>query len=246
MTAETWLILGASSAVARAFARVAARQGCAVLLAGRDRDDLERTAADLATRCGVPAEALPFDAADTASHAAFAARARAAAPGTLNVFLAFGLMPEQAAMERDVALALSCVQATYVGAVSVLGHLAPLLEAQGCGRVVVLGSVAGDRGRLPNHIYGSAKAGLHAYAQGLRARLFRKGVTVTTVKPGFLDTAMTWGLKVPLAASPESCAAACWAAAKRGREVVYFPWFWYGIMTVIRSIPEPLFKRLSI
>ncbi|WP_029009287.1 SDR family NAD(P)-dependent oxidoreductase [Azospirillum halopraeferens] len=246
MTGETWLILGASSAVARAFARAAAERGDAVLLAGRDGDDMARTAADLRTRFGTPAGVLPFDAADTDSHAAFVAAARQATPGTLNVFLAFALMPDQTAMETDVALALACIRTTYLGAVSVLAHLAPVLEAQGRGRVVVLGSVAGDRGRLPNHIYGSAKAGLHAYAQGLRARLHRKGVTVTTVKPGFLDTAMTWGLPVPLAAPPDACARACLDAAARGREVLYFPWFWLGIMTIIRAIPERIFKRLSI
>jgi len=245
MSGETWLILGGSSAVARAFARVAAAEGCAVLLAGRDTDDLERSAADLRTRYGIAAAVLPFDAAAVDGHAAFAARARAAMPGTLNVLLAFGLMPDQADMERDVALALACVQATYVGAVSVLGHLAPHLEAQGRGHVVVLGSVAGDRGRRSNHVYGSAKAGLHAYAQGLRARLFRAGVSVTTVKPGFLDTAMTWG-RVPFAASPEAAAAACWKAAARGREVAYVPWFWRGVMAVIRAVPERVFKRLSI
>ncbi|HEX2114477.1 MAG TPA: SDR family NAD(P)-dependent oxidoreductase, partial [Alphaproteobacteria bacterium] len=108
-------------------------------------------------------------------------------------------------------------------------------------------SVAGDRGRIKNYVYGSAKAGLSAYLQGLRARLFRSGVTVTTVKPGFVDTAMTFGLPgMFLVASPESVARACLAAARRGREEVYVPFFWWGIMTIIRNIPERIFKRLSI
>jgi short-subunit dehydrogenase len=128
----------------------------------------------------------------------------------------------------------------------VLLHLAPALERQGEGRVIVVGSVAGDRGRLKNYVYGSAKAGLHAFAQGLRARLFRAGVQVTTVKPGFIDTAMTFGMKSgPLMASPEACARACLRHAKRGREIAYYPPVWRLIMLIIKHIPEPLMKRMS-
>jgi short-subunit dehydrogenase len=112
--------------------------------------------------------------------------------------------------------------------------------------VIVVGSVAGDRGRLKNYVYGSAKAGLHAFAQGLRARLFRAGVQVTTVKPGFIDTAMTFGMKSgPLMASPEACARACLRHARRGREVAYYPPVWRLIMLIIKHIPEPLMKRMS-
>jgi short-subunit dehydrogenase len=112
--------------------------------------------------------------------------------------------------------------------------------------VIVVGSVAGDRGRLKNYVYGSAKAGLHAFAQGLRARLFRAGVQVTTVKPGFIDTAMTFGMKAgPLMASPEACARACLRHAKRGREIAYYPPVWRLIMLIIKHIPEPLMKRMS-
>jgi decaprenylphospho-beta-D-erythro-pentofuranosid-2-ulose 2-reductase len=156
-------------------------------------------------------------------------------------------MPDQATIDRDPDQAQRTIQATYAGAVSVLHRLAPRLEAQGKGHVVVLGSVAGDRGRIKNYVYGSAKAGLHAYLQGLRARLFRAGVTVTTVKPGFIDTTMTWGMPgLFLVASPQDCARACLRYAAKGAEVRYFPAFWWIIMTIIRNIPEPIFKRLSI
>jgi short-subunit dehydrogenase len=112
--------------------------------------------------------------------------------------------------------------------------------------VVVLGSVAGDRGRLKNYVYGSAKAGLHAYTQGLRARLFRAGVTVTTIKPGFIDTPMTFGMRSgALMASPEACARACLRHSQRGSEVAYFPPIWRVIMLIIQGIPERLMKRLS-
>jgi short-subunit dehydrogenase len=169
------------------------------------------------------------------------------APGALDVFLAFGTMPEQAALEADPALAVATIEATYTGAVAVLLGLAPLLETGKRGHVVVLGSVAGDRGRLKNYVYGSAKAGLATFTAGLRNRLFRAGVLVTTVKPGFLDTAMTWGLPgMFLVAPPEAAARACLKAALKGREVVYVPVFWALIMLIIRLIPERVFKKLSI
>jgi short-subunit dehydrogenase len=245
---DTWLVLGASSAIARAFARVAAMDGADVILAGRDRDDLDKTAADVALRGGHRATVLDFDALDYAGHAAFVQRARAeAGSGTLNIFLAFGTMPSQAEIDLDPKLAFRTIESNYIGAVSVLQAAAPVLEAQKRGMVVVLGSVAGDRGRIKNYVYGSAKAGLSAYLQGLRARLFRSGVSVTTVKPGFVDTAMTFGLPgMFLVASPHSVARACLAAARRGREEIYVPFFWWGIMTIIRNIPERIFKRLSI
>lgn len=246
MTA-TWLILGASSSIARAFAREVAAQGCDVLLAGRDQDDLERSAADLRIRYGGRAEAIAFDAVAYDSHEAFVAECRRRTRGALNVFLAFGLMPGQAEMDADFALARKTIEATYLGAVSILSRLAPALEAQGTGHLVVLGSVAGDRGRLKNYLYGSAKAGLHHYLQGLRARLARSGISVTTIKPGFMDTAMTWGLPgLFLVASPQACARACLRFAEQGAEVRYVPRFWGGVMLVIKMIPERLFKRMNI
>ncbi len=247
MSGRTWLILGGSSAVARAFARRVAADGHAVWLAGRDRADLERTAADCAVRHGVVTRVLAFDALDRASIAALAAEAETVPAGTLDLFLAFGLMPDQAAIEADPALAATVIAATYTGAVELLLRLAPRLESGRAGTVIVLGSVAGDRGRLKNYVYGSAKAGLAVFAAGLRNRLGRAGVHVMTVKPGFLDTAMTWGLPgIFLAAAPATVADALAKAARRRRDVIYYPAFWAVIMLVIRLIPERLFKRLSI
>lgn len=243
---STWLILGASSSIGRAFARQAATNGDDVLLAGRDIDDLMATAADVRVRGAGEAEVVAFDALDFASHAGFAAEV-AGRPGQLNVFLCFGAMPSQAEIDADPDQALLAVDTNYRGAVSVLQALRPHLEAQGGGRVVVLGSVAGDRGRPSNYVYGSAKAGLHAYLQGYRARLFGAGVTVLTVKPGFTDTAMTWGLPgMFLVNAPEALAAQCWRAAERGRSVIYAPSFWWLIMTIMRLLPEPVFKRLKL
>lgn len=243
---ESWLILGASSSIGRAFARLVASDGADVLLAGRDVEDLERTAADIRVRTGRRAEVLRFDAEAIDAHADFAADCAARAGG-LNVFLLFGAMPEQADIDRDFALARRTVQVNYLGAMSILSRLAPHLEAKGRGRVVVLSSVAGDRGRPKNYVYGSAKGGLNLYLQGLRARLWRSAIPVVTVKAGFLDTDMTFGMPgLFLVASPGQCAAACLRLARKGREVAYFPFFWWLIMTIIKSIPERIFKRLDI
>lgn len=247
-TGRTWLILGATSPIARAFARQVAEAGARVLLAGRDTQELARIAGDLTIRGAPEVLALPFDAMDMASHATFCSAVAEAAPaGTLDVYLGFGIMPEQADMEADPALALDCIAGNYGGAVSVLLRLAPHLEAGRNGKVVIVGSVAGDRGRLKNHIYGSAKAGLATFAAGLRNRLGRSGVTVTTVKPGFLDTGMTWGLPgIFLAASPDDAARGMLKAALKGKEIVYVPFFWQFIMLIITSIPEKIFKKLAI
>lgn len=247
MNGETWLVLGGSSSVGRAFARAAAEGGADILLAGRDIEDLRLSTADIRVRSGVAAKAMEFDATAYDTHDALIAACMKAARGTLNIFVAFGLMPEQNGIDADFDVARRTVETNYLGVVSVLSRLAPVLERQRGGKVVVLGSVAGDRGRLKNYVYGSAKAGLHTYLQGLRARLSRAGVRVVTVKPGFLDTAMTWGRGgVVLAAPPDRFARVCLRLASRGPEVAYVPWFWRGVMAVVRALPEPLFKRLKI
>jgi short-subunit dehydrogenase len=242
----TWLVLGASSAIARAFAREAAARGSALILAGRDQEDLARTAADIRITSGRDVVCAAFDATDPASHVALAAQV-AALPGTMNVALLFGIMPDQAAMDADPSLATACIDTGFTGAVSILHRLAPDLARRGEGVVIGFGSVAGDRGRLKNYVYGATKAGLHTYLAGLRNRMGRSGVHVMTVKPGFVDTAMTFGLPgMFLVAQPEAVARACLDAAAKRRDVIYVPWFWWGIMAIIRAVPERVFKRLSI
>ena len=243
---KTWLILGGSSSVARAFARRAAAAGAEILLAGRDIDDLERTASDIAIRHAVKAEALSFDAEATSRHEDFMRRIDDI-PGPLGVFLLFGTMPEQVEIDANFELAEKTVMVNYLGAMSILSRLASKLERDTSGCVVVISSVAGDRGRLKNYVYGSAKAGLNAYLQGLRARLARADVSVTTVKAGFIDTDMSFGTPgMFLVASPDACAATCLALGESGRDVAYFPWFWRYIMLIIRHIPERIFKRMNI
>lgn len=244
MSDEHWLVVGASSSIARAFVREAARRGAAVTLAGRDLDDLQASAADARLRGASQARVLRCDVADAASVAACAAEA-ALTDTRLNVLVAVGSMPGQEAMDADAALLAAMIQANYAGPVALLQALAPRFEQQRGGRVVIVGSVAGDRGRRSNYLYGSAKAGLATYADGLRARLHASGATVTLVKPGFVDTAMTWGLPgLFLVASPQSVAAAALRAALRGRSEIYHPFFWRLILLVIRHIPRAVMKRL--
>ena len=243
---KTWLILGGSSSVARAFARHAATAGANILLAGRDVQELRITAQDVKIRYNVSVEVLYFDAEESDSHDDLA-RYIDATPGHIGIFLLFGTMPEQSEVDIDFHLAKKTIEVNYLGAVSILSRLAPRLERDGAGCIIVMGSVAGDRGRLKNYVYGSAKAGLHTYLQGLRARLSRVGVSVTTVKAGFIDTDMSFGAPgLFLVASPDICATACLSFANAGRDVVYFPWFWRYIMLIIRHIPERIFKRMNI
>ncbi|HEX9464825.1 MAG TPA: SDR family NAD(P)-dependent oxidoreductase [Alphaproteobacteria bacterium] len=245
---DTWLILGASSTIARAFARAAAAANANIVLAGRDVSDLEATAADLRVRFNQRVEVVEFDARAPATHAQVFDRAKTfAGPSTLNLFLAFAVMPTQAVIDADPRLVQDIIDTNFTAAVQILQRAAILFEEQRRGRVVVIGSVAGDRGRLRNYVYGATKAGLHAYLQGLRARLWRSGVSVTTIKPGPVDTALTFGSdRLPLLADPDKVGAACLKAALDGREVAYVPAPWRLIMMILCAIPEKFFKKLNV
>lgn len=248
MSDETWLILGASSAVARAFAREAGAHAARVILAGRDLDDLDRQAGDLRTRFDTAVTVLRFDALDGATHAGFVADCVAQAGGSLlHVFLAFGVMPDQAEADADPAVARHMIEANFTGAASILAALAPVLEAQAGGSVVVLGSVAGDRGRKRNFLYGATKAALLTYLQGYAARLAKARVRVLCIKAGPIDTGMTWPLpKLPFMMSPRDFAAAAWRRARKGSGSIYLPGIWWPVMSIIRLLPTPIFNRLDI
>jgi len=241
---EHWIILGASSSIARAFVREVAHRGATLTLVGRDADDMSATAADAKLRGAAGTRTLLCDATDAVSRTTFLTQANL--PDTaLNVFLAIGSMPDQDAMDGDPALLANMIASTYTGPVALLQGLVPFFESQRSGRIVVVGSVAGDRGRRKNYLYGSAKAGLARYAEGLRARLYPSGVAVTLIKPGFVDTSMTWGMPgLFLVASPESCATTILKAADRGAATVYVPFFWRYIMLIIQHIPSQIMKKL--
>lgn len=234
--------------MARAVAEELARRGNALDLAGRDLEDLERTAADLAIRYEVQARAISFDALDLKSHTSFAQKILTEPGSTLEgVILLFGTMTDQKEAEQDFRQAELMIAGNYTGAASILGYFANAFEVRKSGVIVGVSSVAGDRGRQSNYIYGSAKGALSLYLQGLRNRLFHSGVRVITVKPGFVDTAMTYGLKLPPIVAPPSRVARDICRAMDGQaDVVYTPFFWRYIMLIIQHIPEFVFKRLKL
>jgi NAD(P)-dependent dehydrogenase (short-subunit alcohol dehydrogenase family) len=245
--AETWLVLGGGSTIGRAFAQRAAAAGAAVLLAGRDAAELERSAADLRLRHGVPATSVLFDALDLDGHRGFARACATLAQGQLNLLLAFGAMPSQAACEADPAVARRMVETNLTGAASVLTALAPVLRGQGGGIVVALGSVAGERGRPRNHLYGATKAALGVFLQGYAARHARHGVRVLNVLAGPVDTALTWPLpKLPFTASPASFATTAWRLARHGAGQAHVPRIWAPVMALIRAVPDRVFNRLDL
>ncbi|MEK7793184.1 MAG: SDR family oxidoreductase [Candidatus Hydrogenedentota bacterium] len=239
------VILGATSAIARAIAIEYARRGHALVLAARDVVENEAIAADLRVRYDVPAHALTWDAVDYDAHVPFVGKCAELLGEIEGVVLCNGYMDDQQVAQREWDAACRTIDATFTGSVSVLEKFAAFLEKRRSGWIAALSSVAGDRGRQSNYIYGSAKAGLSTYLQGLRNRLHHAGVHVCTVKPGFVDTKMTFG-QVPFAASPESAAKAIVRAIDRRKNVVYVPWFWRYIMLIIRSIPEWQFKRMKM
>jgi len=242
------LILGASSGIGRAVAAQFAMRRRNLVLAGRDREDLDRIAADLRVRYGIEARVEIFDATDFASHAAFFQHCQADSDGTLGgVVMCHGFMAPQSQGQKEFPIARQTVEANYLSAISILELAAADFEQKRTGFICAVSSVAGDRGRQSNYIYGSAKAALTTYMQGLRNRLTPAGVPVLTVKPGFVDTAMTWGLPgLFLVASPEKVASDIVKAIEKHKAEIYTPWFWWAIMLVIKSVPERIFRKMKL
>jgi NAD(P)-dependent dehydrogenase (short-subunit alcohol dehydrogenase family) len=241
------LVLGATSPIARAIAREYARRGADVALGARDVAEAVRLAGDLRVRFGVRAAAYRFDALDYGSHRQLVRQAGEEIGSVDVAVVAFGELGDRERSIEDFESARIVLETNYLGAASVCEAVARVMAAAGRGTIVGIGSVAGDRGRFSNYFYGSAKGGFALYLQGLRARMYHHGVHVVTVKPGFIDTPMTWGRmgRLPVA-SPESLARAVAKAVDRRRDVVYHPWFWRGIMAVVRLVPESRWKRLKI
>ena len=243
---RTWIILGGTSTIARCFARMAAERREGVILAGRDMKELKRSAADCLQRGAPLAEAMAFDARDVSTFSSILSKA-GTLDGIVNAAVFIGSMPPQDEIDKNPALIEGVVTDSFTGPAHFLTALAPLLESKGDGTIVGVGSVAGDRGRLGNYVYGAAKSGFHTYLSGLRNRLGRSGVHVLTVKPGTVDTAMTWGMdKLPFVVPPEKIATDIFRAVDKKKNVIYSPLIWWPVMTIIRLIPERIFKKLEI
>ena len=241
------LIIGAASAIAEATARRFARDGDRLYLVGRNPERLAAIANDLKIRGATQVETTQMDANDTGRHAELISQAEAALGGLDTLFIAHGTLPDQKACEASFETALQELQNNCLSVLSLLTHIANRFEAQRHGTIAVISSVAGDRGRQSNYVYGTAKAAVSTFLQGLRSRLHRVGVHVITVKPGFVDTPMTAGFpKGFLWAPPETIGNGIYQSIAQNRDVVYLPWFWRGIMAMIRIVPESLFKCLNI
>ncbi|MBI5257583.1 MAG: SDR family oxidoreductase [Burkholderiales bacterium] len=248
MTPLKILIIGATSAIAEATARRWAAQGHALCLLGRHAQRLQTLADDLKVRGAAAAHCAVLDVNDFAAHAGVLEAATSALQGLDLVLIAHGTLGDQKACERDVAATLQELNTNALSVIALLTLLANRFEAQRSGSIAVIGSVAGDRGRQSNYVYGTAKGALGLFLQGLRNRLQPAGVQVLTIKPGFVDTPMTaaFDKKGPLWATPDAVARDIVSAIERRRDVLYTPWFWRGIMMIIRLIPERVFKRLRL
>jgi short-subunit dehydrogenase len=241
------LIIGATSAIAQEFARIAAGRGSELFLVARKADRLNILAADLKARGAGKVATLVADANDFEQNTSLAKGAVAELGGLDAVLIAHGVLGDQRASERDFRLAEAEYKTNFLSVVSLMTTLAAYFEDKKRGVLAVISSVAGDRGRQSNFIYGSAKGALSLYLAGLRNRLYPSGVAVLTIKPGFVDTPMTAHLKKGLLfASPGKVARDIYRAMEKRRDVLYTPGIWFWIMFIIRMVPERIFKRLKL
>jgi short-subunit dehydrogenase len=240
------LILGANSDIAYAIAnRFAKEKKADVVLASRNLELLHKKVRELKIRHGVDAHAIEFDTGAYASHASLY---RQLDPKPDVVVAAFGYFGSQALAQKDFEEARRIIETNFTGAVSILEIVAADFQKRGSGTIIGISSVAGDRGRQSNYIYGAAKSAFSTYLDGLRNRLARHRVHVMTVKPGFVHTKMTAGMDLPgpITASAEQAAGDIYAGWLSSKNTLYTRWFWRWIMAIIRGIPEPLFKRMQL
>ncbi|HVI46164.1 MAG TPA: SDR family oxidoreductase [Chitinophaga sp.] len=241
----TVLLLGAGSDMAIAIARKFAAEKYNIQLAARNTAALEPLQKDLQIRYGITATTHSFDATAFDTHPAFYTALPVQPDITICVF---GYLGDQTKAQEDWTEARTIIDTNYTGAVSVLNVVAESYAAKKAGAIVGISSVAGERGRQSNYMYGSAKAGFTAYLSGLRNRLFRSSVHVMSVQPGFVNTRMTQHLTLPplLTAQPEAIANAVFSAVRKKKNTIYVKWFWRYIMLIIKLIPEGIFKKLKL
>lgn len=242
------IVLGALSAVGEAVCRLYAAEGASLLLAGRRQDRLGEVAADLEARGARDVQVAALDL-EAASPAQDFPRLAERLGGVDHVLVAYGTLGDQAEAERDEAAARAILSVNFTSAALWCLAAANVLEAQKSGSLVAIGSVAGDRGRQSNYVYGAAKAGLGVLMQGIAHRLAAAGAHAVVVKPGFIDTPMTAhieGRGGPLWAKPDAVARVIRKAANGGAPIVYAPWFWRLILLIIRLAPAPIFHKTKL
>jgi short-subunit dehydrogenase len=241
------LIIGAASAMAEATARLFAARGDALFLVARNAAQLDAIASDLKIRGAERVGQFVLDANDLPRHDAMLAEAEQFLGGLDTVLIAHGTLSDQTACQQSASQTLAEINTNALSVVALLTPIANRMEAQRHGSIAVISSVAGDRGRQSNYVYGAAKAMVTAFLSGLRQRLWKSGVAVITIKPGFVDTPMTRAFnKGPLWAKPEQVAQQIVRAIDHGTPVAYVPGFWRWIMRVIRHIPERIFRQIKL
>lgn len=241
------LIMGATSAIAEATAREFAARGAALFLVGRNADRLAAIADDLRLRGAVQVDTHLMDARELSCYPQLVDAATQCLGGLDTALIAHGTLSDQPAAQASIEVLLDELRVNALSHMALCTELGNRFEAQGHGCIAVISSVAGDRGRQSNYVYGAAKAAVSAFTSGLRQRLHSKGVHVLTIKPGFVDTPMTAAFrKGPLWATPATVGKAIVGAIQRGTPVLYTPWFWWPIMQIIRNIPETIFRRLKL
>ncbi len=241
------LIIGATSAIAEATARKFAKNNSKLFLLGRNIERLTSIVQDLRVRGADKVEMASFDVNDLGRHEEIIDQAISSLQGLDIVLIAHGTLPDQKKCENSTSNTLAEMNTNLVSTISMLTYLANFFEKQGEGTIVVVSSVAGDRGRQSNYVYGSAKGALAIFTQGMRNRLNKFNVQVLTVKPGFVDTPMTKHFKKGvLWVKPEIIANGILKGIEKRRNIIYLPCFWRWIMLLIKAIPEALFKRMSL
>ncbi|QBD79191.1 SDR family oxidoreductase [Ktedonosporobacter rubrisoli] len=241
------VVIGATSAIAHETTKCFAREGAELFLVARSADKLETIAADLRVRGAQQVETFALDVNELERHQELFDAALSALGELDLLFISYGTLGDQRKCELSVDETMKELTTNFTSVISLLTLAANYFERRRRGKIVVVSSVAGDRGRGSNYVYGTAKGAVSIFLQGLRNRMHKVGVSVLTVKPGFVDTPMTAAVrKGPLFAKPRVVGEGIYAAIKKGKEVVYLPWFWSPIMFVVKSIPERVFKRLSL
>lgn len=240
------LIIGATSAIAQETAKFFAKDGAEFFLVGRSAEKLEDICNDLKVRGAKRVETFLLDISDLDRHSEMIEAAIETLGGFDVALIAHGTLGDQQLCQQSVAKTLEELTNNCTSVISLLTLLANYFEQQKHGCIAVVSSVAGDRGRGSNYVYGTAKGAVTIFLQGLRNRLHKSGVTVLTIKPGLVDTPMTASLKKGLLfAQPRKVGEGIYEAIKKHKEVVYIPAFWRPIMLVVKSLPESVFKRLS-
>ncbi len=241
------VIIGASSAIAYETAKCFARDGAELFLVGRSAAKLTTIADDLKVHGAKQVETWVLDLCELDHHQHMFEQALASLGELDMLLIAHGTLADQGKCEQSVAQTMQELQTNCLSVISLLTISANYFEQQQHGCIAVITSVAGDRGRKSNYVYATSKAAVSVFLQGLRNRLSSAGVSVLTIKPGYVATPMTAHMKKgPLTASPQSVGRGIYEAMKKGKNVVYLPGFWGAMMFVIRSIPEEIFKRLSL